>query len=89
MCVGKGCKYSFVDRKSKCNDDGKNNEGKTIIDYVPSAKKYVMTCMEVNTCDYALCLKCYTKLLLGDESNTGLGGVALGSHRRSSRKRSD
>ena len=40
--------------------------------------------MEVNTCDYALCIKCYTKLLLSDESDTGLGGGTLGICRRSS-----
>ena len=61
----------------------KNNKNKNRIEYVPSAKNYVKACMEVNTCDYALCVKCYTKLLLSDESDTGLGGGILGMQRRS------
>lgn len=57
------------------------------IEYVPSGKNYVMACMEVNAYDYSLCVKCYEKLLLVDDSDTGLGGGALGSWRRLSGRR--
>ena len=88
-CVGKGCTHSFVDIKSKEDANGKNSADKSMIEYVPSGKHYVMACMEVNACDYALCVKCYTKLLLSDDSNTGMGGGTLGSRRRSSGRRND
>ena len=43
--------------------------------------------MEINTCNYALCAKYYTKLLLSDESDTSLGGVTMVIRRRSSGRR--
>ena len=88
-CVGKGCTHSFVDIKSKEDANGKNSTDESIIEYVPSGKHYVMACMEVNACDYALCVKFYTNLLFGDDSGTCLGGGTLGSRRRSSCRRND
>ena len=89
VCVGKGCTHSCVDIKSKEDDQGKNNADEARIEYVPSGKNYVMACMEVNACDYALCVKFSTKLFFGDDSGTDLGGGTLGSRRRSSCRRNN
>jgi len=83
-CSGEDCTHTFVDMKSN-GKQGDDDEAR--IEYVPSGKNYVMACMEVNACDYALCVKCFTKLLLVDDSDTGLGGGTLGSRRRSSGRR--
>lgn len=73
-CAGGGCKYTFVNKKSK---DVVNK-----FEYVPSSKNLVKACMDVNECDYALCIEYYTKYLWENESSNDTVGN-LGRRRRS------
>ena len=79
-CVGEASTHTFVDMESKGDHNKKDDYDKSRIESVTSCKNYIMACMEVNTFDYA-------KLLLVDDSDTGLGGGALRSQRRSSSRR--
>ena len=64
-CKGKGCKHIFVDVKTQSSDNDTN-----MVEYIPTSKRYVRACFNVNDCGYALCRDCYTKILLEDSNDT-------------------
>ena len=66
MCKGKDCNRIFVDSLTNNSIDDNN-----MVKYIPTTRNNVRACFNVNECGYALCVDCYTKLLLNDSNSVG------------------